>query len=657
MRGRGPWRRNLAESPHAVTRADFAARGAARGAALQRALSRPHPRCRLRGRACPARAPRACGLAPAGPQDRLHQSHALAALRRARADVGHDLRPHADHGRGQPRSRAAAGSGEPPHRAGSLLQAAQVPGARPAARVHRMDGARDRDRSVPSPALEGHDGRLHGRQRPAWAPHRRRSAAAAAGRRGTAARARSRALQGEPAHRPRGRRQRPRQPARCPRPSGRALERAPARRGRDRDHRRAHRRAPGRARRTLEHSLLGNRAAGHGAGIRLRPLEGFTVVALEQVIAGPFATRQLAELGARVIKIERPGGGDPARAYDTTVKGLSSHFVWVNRSKESLTLDVKHPAARAILGKLVEKADVFLQNLAPGAADRLGLGSALRKQYPKLIWCGISGYGPSGPYATKKAYDLLVQCEAGLLSVTGTPEAPSKAGIPVADIAAGMYAFSGILAALFKRQRTGEGATLDITMFEALGEWMGFPAYFTAYGGTPPPRSGAFHATIVPYGPFKAGDGGTGFLGVQNERGVARFCSVVLKEEALVGDARFASGPARVRNKEAMHRQIDAVFSKLQTAEVIARLELADIANARLNDMNGFAAHPQLAARGRWAKVGSPAGEIDALKPPFNMDGMQPRMDPVPAVGEHTRAILAELGFGPAEVDRLAAAG
>jgi itaconate CoA-transferase len=388
----------------------------------------------------------------------------------------------------------------------------------------------------------------------------------------------------------------------------------------------------------------------------MRPLDGITVVALEQVIAGPFATRQLAELGARVIKVERPDGGDAARSYDKTVKGLSSHFVWVNRSKESLCLDLKRPEAQHALHKLVEKSDVFLQNLAPGAVERLGLGAAqLREKYPKLIWCGISGYGPAGPYASKKAYDLLVQCEAGLLSVTGTPESPSKAGIPVADIAAGMYAFSSILAALIRRGRTGEGATLDITMFEALGEWMGFPAYFSAYGGKAPPRSGAYHATIVPYGPFRAGDGGTVFLSIQNEREFERFCALVLQKPEVRKDARFSSGPARLQNREAMHAEVDAVFSTLNTAEVVERLEKADIANARLNDMAEFWKHPQLAARGRWAKVGSPAGELDALKPPFNMDGMDPRMDAVPALGEHTRAVLAELGYDDAEIGRLTA--
>ncbi len=390
----------------------------------------------------------------------------------------------------------------------------------------------------------------------------------------------------------------------------------------------------------------------------MRPLEGITVVALEQVIAGPFATRQLAELGARVIKIERPDGGDPARAYDRTVKGLSSHFVWVNRSKESLALDVKHPAAKDILEKLLAKADVFLQNLAPGAAERLGLGSAdLRKRHPRLIWCGISGYGPAGPYARKKAYDLLVQCEAGLLSVTGTPESPAKAGIPAADIAAGMYAFSSILAALLRRERSGEGATIDVTMLEALGEWMGFPAYFTAYGGTAPPRSGAYHATIVPYGPFHAGDGGTVFLSVQNEREFAAFCDRVLGNAALKDDPRFSSGPERHRNREAMHGEIERVFSALSTNEIVERLDAADIANARLNDMAQFWRHPQLEARERWISVGSPAGEIDALKPPFNLDGMEPRMEAVPGLGQHSRALLAELGYSETDIAGFAAGG
>jgi len=386
----------------------------------------------------------------------------------------------------------------------------------------------------------------------------------------------------------------------------------------------------------------------------MRPLEGITVVALEQVIAGPFATRQLGELGARVIKIERPGTGDASRSYDRTVKGLSSHFVWTNRSKESLTLDVKHPAARGVLERLVAGADVFLQNLAPGAAERLGLGAdELRRRHPRLIWCGISGYGPAGPYAEKKAYDLLVQCETGLLSVTGTPQAPSKAGIPVADIAAGMYAFSSILAALLRRERCGEGATLDITMFESLGEWMGFPALFTAYGGSPPPRSGAHHATIVPYGPFGAADGGTVFLSIQNEREFSRFCETVLGNAALARDERFASGPARQSNRDAMHAEIDAVFSQLTSAQVTARLDAAGIANARLNSMEEFWNHPQLRARGRWAQVPSPAGTLELLKPPLNLQGIEPRLDPVPGLGEHSAAILRELGYADAAIDEM----
>jgi itaconate CoA-transferase len=390
----------------------------------------------------------------------------------------------------------------------------------------------------------------------------------------------------------------------------------------------------------------------------VRPLEGITVVALEQVIAGPFATRQLAELGARVIKIERPGGGDSARAYDRTVKGLSSHFVWVNRSKESVALDVKHPAAKEILARLVGRADVFLHNLAPGAVERLGLGAqTLRQTHPSLIWCGISGYGPAGPYASKKAYDLLVQCEAGLLSVTGTPDSPAKAGIPAADIAAGMYAFTSILAALVRRGRTSEGATIDVTMLEALGEWMGFPALFTAYGGSAPPRSGPYHATIVPYGPFRAGDGETVFLSVQNEREFAAFCDAVLKKPGLKNDPRFASGPERFRNREAMHAEIDGVLGKLKAAEIVSRLDAADIANARLNDMAGFWGHPQLQARGRWAKVGSPGGELDMLKPPFNLSNFEPRLDPVPALGEHTAQILAELGYGEQQIGELRKSG
>jgi itaconate CoA-transferase len=330
----------------------------------------------------------------------------------------------------------------------------------------------------------------------------------------------------------------------------------------------------------------------------------------------------------------------------------------VNRSKESLTLDVKHREAKDILARLIEKADVFLHNLAPGAVERLGLGAdELRRRHPRLIWCGISGYGPAGPYASKKAYDLLVQCEAGLLSVTGTPETPAKAGIPAADIAAGMYAFASILAALLRRMRSNEGATIDVTMLESLGEWMGFPSLFTAYGGAAPPRSGPYHATIVPYGPFTAGDGETVFLGVQNEREFAAFCDRVLEKPSLKSDERFSSGPARFRNRDAFHREVEMVFRGLRASEIVERLEAADIANARLNDMLGFWRHPQLVARGRWARVGSPGGALDMLKPPFNLSGFEPRMEPIPALGEHTRAILGELGYAKEALDAFAASG
>jgi itaconate CoA-transferase len=388
------------------------------------------------------------------------------------------------------------------------------------------------------------------------------------------------------------------------------------------------------------------------------PLAGITIIALEQAVAAPFATRQLADLGARVIKVERPGVGDFARSYDTTVQGLCSHFVWLNRSKESLTLDLKHPEAAPILHKLLEGADVFIQNLAPGATERLGLDNeALVNRYPRLIICNISGYGSSGPYREKKAYDLLVQAEAGLLSVTGTPEAPAKVGISAADISAGMYAFSGILTALYQRERTGQGATLEVSMLEALGEWMNYPAYFTAYGGTPPPRTGASHATIVPYGPFRAGDEKLVLLGVQNEREWARFCEIVLEQPALAADPRFAGNAKRVANREALHALIDAAFSRLTAEQIVARLERAQIANARINTMQEFWEHPQLEARQRWREVDSPAGPLRALLPPVTMRGSEPRMDPIPAVGEHSEQILRSLGYTNAQIGQLRAEG
>jgi itaconate CoA-transferase len=386
------------------------------------------------------------------------------------------------------------------------------------------------------------------------------------------------------------------------------------------------------------------------------PLEGITIISIEQAVAAPFATRQLADLGARVVKIERPGVGDFARAYDETVRGMASHFVWLNRSKESLTLDLKHPEARPIVQQLLEDADVFIQNLAPGATERLGLGAeVLSQRYGRLIVCDISGYGASGPYRDKKAYDLLVQCETGLVSVTGTPETPSKVGISIADTAAGMYAFTGILTALYQRERTGKGTMLDISMFEALGEWMGYAAYFAAYGGTPPPRTGASHATIAPYGPFRAGDGKQVNLGLQNEREWARFCALVLEEPEMATDPRFDSNARRVANREALHARIDAVFSQLTIDQVIARLDRAQIANARMNEMQEFWDHPQLQARQRWREVGSPVGSLKALLPPVTMRDLEPRMDPIPALGEQTEPILRSLGYDEEQISRLRA--
>jgi itaconate CoA-transferase len=384
------------------------------------------------------------------------------------------------------------------------------------------------------------------------------------------------------------------------------------------------------------------------------PLEGITVVSLEQAVAAPFATRQLADLGARVIKVERPEVGDFARGYDTTVKGLSSHFVWLNRSKESLTLNLREEGAKEILSGLIEKADIFIQNLAPGAAGRLGFGAeVLRKRHPRLIVCDVSGYGASGPYRHKKAYDLLVQCEAGLVSITGTPEVPSKVGISISDIACGMYAYSGILTALLRRERTGEGATLEVSLFEALAEWMGFPAYFTLYGGKEPPRTGASHAAIAPYGPFECGDGETIFLGLQNEREWERFCEEVLERPILAADERFDSNSKRVENRDALCQEIETDFRGLSSEEAIERLEGANIANARMRTIPDFTDHPQLEARDRWREVGSPVGPLRALLPPATMDGTEPVMAPIPSVGEHTDAILGELGYGEEAVASL----
>ena len=391
----------------------------------------------------------------------------------------------------------------------------------------------------------------------------------------------------------------------------------------------------------------------------MQPLKGITVVTLEHAIAAPFATRQLADLGARVIKIERPGAGDFARAYDARVRGLASHFVWTNRSKESLTLDVKQEAAHRILEQLViGQADVLVQNLAPGAAARLGMSyEALAPRKPGLIVCDISGYGADGPYRDKKAYDLLIQSEAGLVSVTGTPEVPSKTGPSMADIAAGMYAYTNILAALMHRQQTGQGQRIDISMLEALTEWMGFPLYYAFDGADPPARSGASHATIYPYGPFRAGDGQMVMLGLQNEREWKIFCDKVLLQPELAGDARFSTNALRSAQRELLSALIVQAFEGLTATQVAQRLEEAGIANGQVNTMAQVWGHPQLAARERWRTVGTSAGPIPALLPPGSWERAAPRMDEVPALGQHTDAILQELGYGPAEIARLRAEG
>jgi crotonobetainyl-CoA:carnitine CoA-transferase CaiB-like acyl-CoA transferase len=390
----------------------------------------------------------------------------------------------------------------------------------------------------------------------------------------------------------------------------------------------------------------------------MRPLDGITVVALEHVIAAPFATRQLADLGARVIKIERPGAGDFARNYDQRAKGMSSHFTWVNRSKESLTLDLKHESALTILRKLLETADVFVQNLAPGAAARMGLTpQTLQASNPKLIYCNLSGYGENGPYRDKKAYDLLIQSEAGLLSITGTPETPSKVGISIADIAAGMYTYTNILAALLQRQKTGKGSVIDISMLEALGEWMGYPMYYSMDGASPPPRTGASHATIFPYGPYLAGDGKTIMLGLQNEREWALFCEKVLLQPELATDVRFDKNFKRNENRVELNAIILKIFSAMTSEQVLAKLEEAQIANASLNDMHQFWDHPQLRARDRWHSVESPNGPIPALLPPGINTAYEYRMDKIPAVGEHSEAILKELGYSIESIEQLKQAG
>jgi crotonobetainyl-CoA:carnitine CoA-transferase CaiB-like acyl-CoA transferase len=387
----------------------------------------------------------------------------------------------------------------------------------------------------------------------------------------------------------------------------------------------------------------------------MRPLEGITVLTLEHAIAAPFCTRQLADLGARVIKVERPGTGDFARAYDQRVNGLASHFVWTNRSKESLTLDVKHPQGQDVLKRLIAEADVLVQNLAPGAAARLGLSyDALSAEHKGLIVCDISGYGDDtaqpGPYRDKKAYDLLIQSESGFLSVTGTPDEMAKAGCSIADIAAGMYAYSNILAALLQRGKTGKGCRIDVSMLESMVEWMSFPMYYAFDGAAPPPRAGAAHATIYPYGPFPAGDGKMVMLGLQNEREWQVFCAKVLEQPALATDARFASNTLRTASREALREIIVQSFAPFSAAQIIERLDAAQIANAQANAMQDVWKHPQLRARERWTEVGTGAGAIPALWPPGMPREWDPRMDAVPTLGQHTDSILAEVGYDAAAI-------
>ncbi len=388
-----------------------------------------------------------------------------------------------------------------------------------------------------------------------------------------------------------------------------------------------------------------------------RPLDGITVVSLEHAIAAPFCTRQLADNGARVIKVERPGVGDFARKYDERTRGMASHFVWTNRSKESLTLDLKHEDAGPILNELLAEADVLVQNLAPGAAARMGLSfEALHERFPKLIVCDISGYGEGGPYETKKAYDLLIQSESGFISVTGSPDAPAKAGCSIADIAAGSYAYSSILNALLLRHKTGLGSHLDVSMLESMVEWMSFPLYYAFEGQSPPPRAGAAHATIYPYGPFPVGDGSNVMLGLQNEREWQVFCEKVLNQPALAKDPRYDSTSKRVANRDGLRGLIVDAFAKMTIDEVIEALEKAQIANARVNEMKDVWAHPQLKARQRWTEVQTPVGALPALLPPATSSAFDARMDPIPAIGEHTLAILKSLGVSDEIITKLEAA-
>ncbi|MDT9696217.1 CaiB/BaiF CoA-transferase family protein [Streptomyces sp. P17] len=385
------------------------------------------------------------------------------------------------------------------------------------------------------------------------------------------------------------------------------------------------------------------------------PLTGITVVAVEQAVAAPFATRQLADLGARVIKVERIDGGDFARGYDTAARGLASHFVWCNRGKESIALDLKDPRGLEVVQRLVGGADVFVQNLAQGAAARLGLDAAtLCAAHPRLIAVDISGYGAGGPYADKRAYDMLVQCEAGLVSVTGTPEQPVKAGIPAADIAAAMYAFSGVLAALVRRGTTGRGGPVEVSMLESLAEWMGHPLHHAMHGGTAPARTGLAHAVIAPYDAYPTADGGRVLLSVQNDREWRRLAEQVLERPELGTAPAYATNAARVVNRERTDELVAKALGALGTDEALARLEGAGLACARLRDLHEVADHPQLAARGRWREVGSPVGPLKALLPPITLPGGEAApMGDVPALGEHTEALLRAVGMTDDEIAAL----
>ena len=384
------------------------------------------------------------------------------------------------------------------------------------------------------------------------------------------------------------------------------------------------------------------------------PLHGVVVVALEQAVAGPFATRQLADLGARVIKIERAEGGDFARAYDETVHGMSSAFFWANRSKESLTLDLKHPDAGGVLERLLARADVFVQNLAPGAAERLGLGTdRLRAAHPRLVICNISGYGSDGPYRDKKAYDLLIQGEAGIISLTGSPDEPAKVGTSIADIAGGMYAYASVLGALFDRERTGEGSAIDVSLFDSLVEWMSYPLYYTQYGGTPPARMGTSHPTIAPYGAFRTKDGHEVLLAVQSEREWRNLCSLVLRDESAADDERFSTMSARVANRSALQKLVGECIGSMETEEAVAMLERAGIASAHVTPVTELANHPQLRERGRWQDVDSPVGPVPALLPPAVPRGVEARMDAVPALGAHTDSVLDWLGYTSEEAGQM----